>query len=82
MKKIGLPSQLNNMLPKVTHNYQTRSSQDMATYQTRTNIFKYSFFPGLNMEWNKLGSNTRNSTCPVFRNHLLKITRPVSNHVL
>ena len=50
------------MLPKVTHNYQTQSSQDMATYQTRTNIFKYSFFPDLNMEWNKLGSNTQNSS--------------------
>ena len=33
------------------------------------------------MEWNKLSSSIRNSTYPVFRNHLLKIIRPVSNPV-
>ena len=31
------------------------------------------------MEWNKLSSSTRNSTYPVFRNHVLKIMWPVSN---
>ena len=69
------------MLPKVTHHYQTRNSEDLAIYQTRTNIFKYSFFPYSIMEWNKLSSSIRNSTYPVFRNHLLKIMRPVSNPV-
>ena len=69
------------MLPKVTHHYQTRNSEDLATYQTRTNIFKYSFFPYSIMEWNKLSSSTRNSTYPVFQNHLLKIIWPVSNPV-
>ena len=68
------------MLPKVTH-YQTRNSEDLAIYQTRTNIFKYSFFPYSIMECNKLRSSIRNSTHPVFRNHLLKIIRPVSNPV-
>ena len=33
------------------------------------------------MEWNKLSSSGRNSTFPVFRNHLLKIIQPVSNPV-
>ena len=33
------------------------------------------------MEWNKLDSNIRNSTYPVFRNHLLKIIRPELNPV-
>ena len=33
------------------------------------------------MEWNKLSSSTRNSTYPVFRNHLLKIIRSVFNPV-
>ena len=60
------------MLPKVTH-YQTQISEDLATYQTRTNIFKYSFFPYSIMEWNKLTSSTQNSTDPLFRNHLLKL---------
>ena len=27
-----------------THHHQTRNSEDLAVYQTRTNIFKYSFF--------------------------------------
>ena len=81
IKTTGLPPYLNNMLPKVTHHYQTRNSEDLAIYQTRTNIFKYYFFPYSVMEWNKLNSSIRNSTYPVFRNHLLKIIRPVSNPV-
>ena len=31
------------------------------------------------MEWNKPSSSARNSTYPVFRNHLLKIIQPVFN---
>ena len=69
------------MLPKVTHYYHTLNSEDLAIYQTRANIVKYSFFPYSIMEWNKLSSSIRNSTYPVFRNHLLKIIRPVSNQV-
>ena len=69
------------MLPKVTHHYQTRNSEDLAIYQTRTNIFKYSFFPYSIMECNKLSSSIRNSTYPVFQDHLLNIIRPVSNPV-
>ena len=33
------------------------------------------------MKWNKVSSSIRNSTYPVFQNHLLKIIRPVSNPV-
>ena len=33
------------------------------------------------MEWNKLNSNTQNSTYPVFWNRLLKIIQPASNPV-
>ena len=69
------------MLPKVTHHYQTRNSENLAIYQTRTNIFKYSFFPYLIMEWIKLSSSIGNSTYPLFRNHLLKIIWSVSNPV-
>ena len=54
IKTTGLAPYL-NMLPKVTH-YQTPNSEDLATYQTRTNIFKYYFFPYSIMEWNKLSS--------------------------
>ena len=73
IKTSGLPPYLNNMLTKVTHHYQTRNSKDLATYQTRKNIFKYSFFPYSIMEWNKFSSSTRNSSYLVLRNHLLKI---------
>ena len=45
IKTTGLSPYLNNMLPKVTHHYQTQNSEDLAIYQTRTNIFKFSFFP-------------------------------------
>ena len=45
IKTTGLPPYLNNMLPKVTHHSQTRNSKDLSMYQTRSNIFKYSFFP-------------------------------------
>ena len=69
------------MLPKVTHHYQTRNSENLATYQTRTNIFKYSFFPYSVMEWNKLSSSIQNSIYPVFRNNVLKIMLPASNPV-
>ena len=69
------------MLPKVTHHYQTRNSENLATYQTRTNIFKYSFFLYSVMEWNKLSSSIQNSTYPVFQNNVLKIMLPASNPV-
>ena len=69
------------MLPKVTHHYQTRNSENLTIYRTRTNIFKYSFFPYLIMEWINLSSSIGNSTYPLFRNHLLKIIWSVSNPV-
>ena len=67
---------LNNMLLKETQN-----SEDLATYQTRTHIVKYFFFPYSIMKWNKLSSSNHNSTCPVFQYHLLKIIQQVSNPV-
>ena len=81
IKTTGLLPYFNNMLPEITHHYQTRNSEDLAIYQTRTNIFKCSFFSYSIMEWKKLSSSIRNSTYPVFRNHLLKIIRLVSNPV-
>ena len=80
-KTTSLSSCLNNMLPEVTHHYKTRNSGELAAYQTWTNIFKYSFFLYSITAWNKLSSNNRNSTHPVFRNHLLNIIRPGSNQV-
>ena len=81
IKTTCLPSYLNNMLIKVTHHYQTRNSEDLATYQTRANISKNSFLLYSIMEWNKLSSSTQNSIYPMFRNNLLKITRLVFNQI-
>ena len=54
IKKTDLPPHL-NMLPKITPHYQTQNSEDLAIYQTRTNIFKYSFFSlciyGMEQTW-------------------------------
>ena len=81
IKTTGLPPYVNSMLPKVTCHYQTGNSEDLAIYLTRINIFKYSFFPNLIMEWKKLSSRIWNSTYPVFQNRILKIIWSVSNPV-
>ena len=39
------------MLPKVLNHYQTRNSEDLAIYQTRTNIFKFFKFFSIQL-WN------------------------------
>ena len=66
IKTTVLSPYLNNMLPNVTHDYQTRNSENLAIYLTKNNIFKYSFFPYSFMEWKKLSSSIRNSTYPIF----------------
>ena len=45
---------------------------DIATYQCRTDAFKFSFFPWTITEWNKIDIKIRNSPYSVFRNYLLK----------
>ena len=45
---------------------------------SRTDIFKYSFFPSTISEWNKLDLKIRQSkTLLTFRNALIKIGRPI-----
>ena len=45
IKSTGLPSYLFELIPKSSHMYNTRSLEDVATLYSRTDIFKYSFFP-------------------------------------
>ena len=45
IKKTGLPEYLFNMIPKSNHQYNTRSTEDVATFYCRTDVFKYSYFP-------------------------------------
>ena len=49
----------------------------IGTYFCRTNAFKYSFFPCIIREWNKLDLQLRNAkSFKKFRNTLLKLDRP------
>ena len=45
IKSTGLPSYLFELIPKSSHMNNTRSLEDVATLYSRTDIFKYSFFP-------------------------------------
>ena len=40
----GLPAYLYKLIPKKSHQYITRNVNDIATYQCRTDAFKFSFF--------------------------------------
>ena len=54
----------------------TCSSDNVATFYNRTDVYKYSFFPYTILEWNKLDKNIQQSkTIKSFRNFLLKIGR-------
>ena len=41
----GLPAYLYELIPNKSHQYITRNVNDIATYQCRTDAFKFSFFP-------------------------------------
>ena len=64
------------LIPKKSHQYITRNVNDIATYQCRTDAFKFSFLLWNITEWNKIDIKIRNSPYSVFRNYLLKETRP------
>ena len=74
----NIPLYLADLLPKGTHSYNTRKSEDISTFQIRTEIFKFSFFPRSIVEWNKLDSKIRNSSYLAFRNYLIKRIRPLA----
>ena len=73
-----MPSYLLDLIPKSSHTYKTRSLEDVATLYSRTDIFKYSFFPSTISEWNKLDLKIRQSkTLLTFPIALIKIGRPI-----
>ena len=56
--------------------------ENLETFYCRTDLFKYSFFPYVIVEWNKLNINLRDpESFFIFRNSLLKIGRPIPNPV-
>ena len=69
---IQYPNYLADLLPKGTHSYNNRNSEDITTFQSRTETFKFSFFPWSIVECNKLDLKIRNLSYLVFRNYLLK----------
>ena len=72
----GLPAYLYKLIPKKSHQYITRNANDIATYQCRTDAFKFSFFPWTITEWNKIDIKIRNSPYSIFKNYLLNEIRP------
>ena len=82
LKTSGLPEYLFDLIPQNNHLYNTRFLEDVTTFYSRTDAFKYSFFPSTILEWNKLERKIRqSSTLLTFRNSLLKIGRPVPKPV-
>ena len=71
-----LPTYLFNLIPQSTHTYQIRTSDNIPTYQCRTDTFKHSFFPWTVVEWNKIHPDIRNASITIFKKHLLKEIRP------
>ena len=82
LKTSGLPEYLFDLIPQNNHLCNTHFLEDVTTFYSRTDAFKYSFFPSTILEWNKLERKIRqSSTLLSFRNSLLKISRPVPKPV-
>ena len=71
-----LPVYVYKLIPKKSHQYITRNVNDIATYQCRTDAFKFSFYPWTITEWNEIDIKIQNSSYSVFRNYLLKEIKP------
>ena len=77
-----MPSYLFDLIPKSSQMYIIRLLDDVATLYSRTDIFKYLFFPSTISEWNKLELKIRQSkTLLTFRNALMKIGTPIPKPV-
>ena len=77
MKKINsnvLPAYLREIISKKLQRYITRNTNDIRTYQRRTDALISSFFTRAITEWNKTDNKNRNSS--YSRSYLLKEFRP------
>ena len=83
IKTYKIPPYLAEQLHKGTHSCNTHNSEDITTFQSKTETFKFSFFPWSIVEWNKLDLKIQNSSYLVFSNHLIKriqlLAAPVCN---
>ena len=65
------------LLPKGADSYNTHNSENITTFQSRTETLKLSI-PWSIIEWNKLDLNIHNSSYLVFKNYLIKRIRPLA----
>ena len=78
IKTRGHPEYLYKLILAKRSSYDTRNSNHNEIYYSRTDIFKYSFFPYTIVEWNRLDHTLHNSKFyNIFKNSLLKIGRPI-----
>ena len=78
IKTRGHPEYLYKLIPAKSSSYDTRNSNHNEIYYSRTDIFKYSFFPYTIVELNRLDHTLHNSKFyNIFKNSLLKIGRPI-----
>ena len=75
IRTYNIPLYLADLLPKGTHSYNTRNSEDITTFQSKTETFKFSFFPWSIVEWNNLDLKIQNF---VFTNYLIKRIWPLA----
>ena len=69
IKTTGVPQYLSDLIPQTNHLCNTCAAEDVTTFYSRTDIFKYSFFRYTVLEWNKLDWNIQQSkTMFPFRN--------------
>ena len=82
IKTTQIPKYLYELLPTESHTYNTCNMENVETYYCRTDLFKYSFFPYVIVECNKLNINLQHTKSSlIFRNSLLKIGRPIQNPI-
>ena len=75
------PNYLMNLIPKCNQNMRTRNSHKPIIH-SRTDCFKYSFFPSTLRDWFNLDENVRNAeSISSFKNKLLAVIRPVQRSV-
>ena len=75
----GVPEYLFDLIPETNHIYNTCSSDNVTTFCSRTDVYKYSFFPFTILEWNKLDESIQQSkTIKSFRNYK-RLAGPIQN---
>ena len=74
------PPYLFKLIPEKTSSYVTRNADNIPLFNIKRNFYKNSFFPASIIEWNNLDPNLRNlENCGIFKNNILKFSRPKPN---